>query len=104
MDTAILDVEHILRTTLDVIRRDAWKPNAWGLVPPWCLRRALNHVVEQTHKFARERDEANAAARQAISTAIGQPLGLIMSWEAEKGRAQADIENILEKAIAGVTG
>lgn len=95
------DTEAILQATLDVIRRDGWKPNGWGLVGPYCLRRALGFVVSQTLRPG-ERDDANTAARQAISQAIGQPLGLIAHWEGEKGRTQQDVEDVLEKAIAGL--
>lgn len=98
---AMSDTESILQATLDVIRRDGWKPNGWGLVGPYCLRRALGWVISQQIPPS-ERDDANKAARQAISQAIGQPLGLIMAWEGEKGRTQADVEVLLEKAIAGL--
>lgn len=95
------DTEAILQATLDVVRRDGWKPNGWGVIPPWCIRRALGRVIEQEIRPL-ERDAANAAARQAISNAIGEPLGAIMSWEAEKGRTQQDVLDVLEKAIAGL--
>jgi hypothetical protein len=96
--------EHILQTTLDTIRRDGWKPNGWGLCPPWCLRRALSYVVDNAFQWAAQREEANGAARQAISTALGQPLGLISYFEARPGRTQDEIEAVLEKAIAGAGG
>lgn len=95
------DTESVLRSVLEVVRRDGWKPNGWGLVGPYCLRRALGLVVSQTLRPG-ERDDANTAARQAISQAIGQPLGLLSYWESQPGRAQADVEDVLEKAIAGL--
>lgn len=92
----------ILLSTLGLIRRDGWRHNTWGrLVPPWCIRRAINHVVDRAHEFPHERDTANQAARQAISATLGQPLGLIGFWEGQPGRTQADVEDMLEKAIAG---
>lgn len=96
------DTESVLRGVLDVVRRDGWKPNGWALVPPWCLRAALGNVVNRTYPYGKERAAANKAARQAISAAIGEPLGAIMSWEAEKGRTQQDVLDVLEKAIAGL--
>lgn len=98
------DTESILQATLDVVRRDGWKPNGWGLVGPYALRAAINYVVNKSTPIGRERDEANKAARKAISDAIGQPLGLLSYWEAKPGRTQQEVEEILEKAIAGVTG
>lgn len=100
--TPMTDTESILHATLDVVRRDGWKPNGWGLVGPYSLRAAITYVVNNSTPVGWERDEANKAARQAISQAIGQPLGLIMAWEGEKGRTQADVEVLLEKAIAGL--
>lgn len=96
------DTESILQATLDVVRRDGWKPNGWAIVPPYCLRAALGYVVNKSFTIGRERDEANMAARKAISDALGQPLGLIAYWEAAPGRTQADVEVLLEKAIAGL--
>lgn len=96
------DTESILQATLDVVRRDGWKPNGWGLVGPYALRAAINYVVNKSFTIGRERDEANQAARKAISDALGQPLGLIAYWEAAPGRTQADVEVLLEKAIAGL--
>lgn len=96
------DTESILQATLDVVRRDGWKPNGWGLVGPYALRAAINYVVNKSTPIGRERDEANKAARKAISDALGQPLGLIAYWEAAPGRTQADVEVLLEKAIAGL--
>ncbi|VAZ77506.1 hypothetical protein LAUMK4_05869 [Mycobacterium persicum] len=96
------DTEPILQATLDVIRRDGWKPNGWALVPPYCLRAALTTVVNSSTPIGRERDEANKLARQALAAAIGQPLGLLSYWEARPGRTQQDVEDLLEKAIAGL--
>lgn len=98
------DTESVLRSVLEVVRRDGWKPNGWALVPPCCLRAALTTVVNKGRPFGRERDEANRAARQAISDALGQPLGLISFWESAPGRTQQDVEDALEKAIAGING
>lgn len=95
-----MSTETILTATLEVIRRDGWKPDGWALVGPYSIRRALGYVIEKSHPEG-QRDKANRLARQAISNAIGQPLGAIMSWEAEKGRCQEDVEAVLEKAIAG---
>ncbi|MGV8064595.1 DUF6197 family protein [Mycobacterium kansasii] len=99
---AMSDTESILQATLDVIRRDGWKPNGWALVPPYCLRAALTTVVNRSTPIGRERDEANKAAREAIAAALGQPLGLISYYESQPGRTQQDIEAVLEKAIAGL--
>lgn len=98
------DTESVLQAVLEVVRRDGWKPNGWALVPPYALRAAINYVVNKTSPIGRERDAANKAACKAISDALGQPLGLISYWEAAPGRTQQDVETILEKAIAGVTG
>lgn len=97
------DTEAILQATLDVIRRDGWKPNGWGLVGPYALRAAVNYAVNKSTPIGRERDDANKAARQAISQALGQPLGLISYWESAPGRTQQDVEDVLEKAIAGLS-
>lgn len=96
------DTETILQATLDVVRRDGWKPNGWGLVGPYALRAAINYAVNKSTPIGRERDEANRAARKAISDALNQPLGLLSYWEAKPGRTQADVEDLLEKAIAGL--
>jgi hypothetical protein len=98
------DTATILAALLDTIRRDGWNPDSWGLVPPWNIRAALNHVVAQTYKDPDSRAHANTTARQAISRALGQPLGLISVWEGKPGRTQSAVETLLEKAIAGVGG
>jgi hypothetical protein len=62
----------------------------------------LEYVVDSAYGPG-ARGEVNAAARQAISAVLGQPIGLISVWEGQPGRTQQDVENILEKAITGVT-
>lgn len=96
-----MNTEEILTATLELIRKDGWKPNGWGLVPPYCLRRALEAVVNSNHAFGRDRNDANQLARQAIAKALGQPLGLISYFESRPGRSQVEVEAVLEKAIAG---
>jgi hypothetical protein len=99
-----MSTEQILQATLECIRRDGWKPDGWAIIPPWCLRRALMDAVNTTFMDGKDRDRANQAAREAISTALGLPLGLISYWESRPGRTQQEIEAVLEKAITGVTG
>ena len=99
----------LLQQTLDVLRRGGWTPSGYGVAPPWCIRRALSQVVAEAYRYGAGipddqvemvRDNAAASARQAVSRVIGQPLGLIASWEGGEKRTAADVEAVLEKAVA----
>lgn len=91
----------VLRAVLETVRRDGWSPTGWAIVPPWTLRYTISQIVAKHYQAGGQRDKANAAARKAVSDALGQPLGLITSWETKPGRTQAQVEALLEKAIAG---
>jgi hypothetical protein len=99
----------LLQQTLDILRRGGWSPCGYGAEPPWCIRRALSQVVAEAYRYGAGipddqvelvRDNAAALARQAVSRVIDAPLGLIASWETDEKRSAADVEAVLEKAIA----
>lgn len=100
-----MNTEEILTATLELIRKEGWSKDGWGFTPPHSIRRALGEACNAAFPCDRPAgQEANVAAIRAIATAIGSPLGAIMSWEAQKGRGQQDVEAVLEKAIAGCAG
>lgn len=83
-------VEWVLREVLDEVCAGVWTPGGMGIVPPYGLRRAVQELAPEG---------AESAVRQAITDAIGQPLGLIDHWEHQPGRTQEDVEALLHKAI-----
>lgn len=97
-ETTVADV---LTEALAAIRQDGWHPTGWSIIPPWCIKAAINSVVAQRYfnHDGERRNQLNKAVRDAIKAALGYPDGGITHWELAAERSQADVERVLEHAI-----
>ncbi|TXH26209.1 MAG: hypothetical protein E6R06_07235 [Mycobacterium sp.] len=80
-----------LQQTLDLIRATGWAP-AGAPRRGTSIREAVRNVTGADHR-------RYTTAVRVIGQAAGQSLGLISAWETQPGRTQADVEQLLGRAI-----
>jgi hypothetical protein len=89
----------LLGEVLDVIRREGWSVSGWGFTPPWNIAHAMYGVVCEEFHLSSERDLVQGEMRGLLNAQCRE--GFLL-WECQTPRTEADVIDLLERAIESV--